>query len=116
MLATMSIVAWRVMWLVSASREQPDDPCTVILCEPEWQALYAVTHRKKPRPLPATPPTLREAVRMIAALGGFLGRKGDGEPGLKAVWQGLARLSDITTGWLMNHPPPNASTSNESCG
>jgi hypothetical protein len=116
MLATMSIVAWRVMWLVSASREQPDDPCTVILCKPEWQALYAVTHRKKPRPLPATPPTLREAVRMIAALGGFLGRKGDGEPGLKAVWQGLARLSDITTGWLMNHPPPNASTSNESCG
>jgi Transposase DNA-binding/Transposase Tn5 dimerisation domain len=116
MLATMSIVAWRVMWLVSASREQPDDPCTVILCEPEWQTLYAVTHRKKPRPLPAQPPTLREAVRMIAALGGFLGRKGDGEPGLKAVWQGLARLSDMTTGWLMKHPPPSASTNSESCG
>jgi hypothetical protein len=116
MIATMSIVAWRVMWLVSASREHPEEPCTLILCEPEWQALHAVTHRKKPRPLPAQPPTLREAVRMIAALGGFLGRKGDGEPGLKSVWQGLARLSDITTGWLMNHPPPNASASNESCG
>lgn len=116
MLATMSIVAWRVMWLVSAAREQPDEPCTVILCEPEWHALHAATHRKRPRPLPDQPPTLREAVRMIAALGGFLGRKGDGEPGLKAVWQGLTRLSDITTGWLLKHPPPNASTSNESCG
>ena len=116
MLATMSIVAWRVMWLVSMAREQPDEPCTVILCEPEWQTLYAVTHRKKPRPLPAQPPTLREAIRMIGALGGFLGRKGDGEPGLKTVWQGLARLSDMTTGWLMHHPPPDASASNESCG
>jgi hypothetical protein len=116
MLATMSIVAWRVMWLVSASRDQPDDPCTVILCEPEWQTLYMVTHRKKPRPLPATPPTLREAVRMIAALGGFLGRKGDGDPGLKTVWQGLARLSDMTTGWLMNLPAPGASIQDESCG
>jgi hypothetical protein len=116
MIATMSIVAWRVMWLVSASREQPDELCTLILCEPEWQTLYAVTHRKKPRPLPAQPPTLREAVRMIAALGGFLGRKGDGEPGLKTVWTGLARLSDMTTGWLMQHPPPGDSTSNESYG
>lgn len=116
MLATMSIVAWRLMWLVSASREQPDKPCTVILCEPEWHTLYTFTHRKNPRPLPATPPTLREAVRMIAALGGFLGRKGDGEPGLKAVWTGLARLSDMTTGWLMKKSPPDASTPRASSG
>lgn len=116
MIATLSIVAWRVMWLVSAAREQPDAPCTLILCEPEWQTLHAVTHRKKPRPLPAEPPSLHEAIRMIAALGGFLGRKGDGEPGLKTVWKGLARLSDMTTGWLMHHPPPHASASSEDCG
>ena len=35
---------------------------------------------------------MRDALRMIAALGGFLGRKGDGEPGVKAVWKGLGRL------------------------
>ncbi|MCA2598556.1 MAG: hypothetical protein IM520_13495, partial [Microcystis sp. M29BS1] len=33
----------------------------------------------------------REAVRMIASLGGFLGRKGDGEPGVKTIWLGLGR-------------------------
>ncbi len=110
MIATLSIVAWRVMWLVSEAREHPDLPCTTILCEPEWQTLHAVTHRKNPRPLPQQPPTIREAVRMIAALGGFLGRKGDGEPGLKTVWQGLARLSDMTTGWLMKLPPASACT------
>jgi hypothetical protein len=115
MIATLSIVAWRVMWLVSAAREHPEQPCTVILCQPEWQTLHAVTHRKNPRPLPHQPPTLGAAVRMIAALGGFLGRKGDGEPGLKTVWKGLARLSDMTTGWLMQQPLP-ASASIEDSG
>lgn len=115
MIATLSIVAWRVMWLVSEAREHPDLPCTAILCQAEWQTLHAVTHRRRPKPLPTQPPTLREAVRMIATLGGFLGRKGDGEPGLKTVWRGLSRLSDMTTGWLMRHPPP-ANASNEDSG
>jgi hypothetical protein len=38
---------------------------------------------------------------MIASLGGFLGRKGDGEPGTTTMWRGLQRLTDITTGYLM---------------
>jgi hypothetical protein len=29
--------------------------------------------------------------RLIASLGGFLGRKGDGEPGAKTFWIGLQR-------------------------
>jgi hypothetical protein len=33
---------------------------------------------------PATP-KLNEVLRLIARLGGFLGRKGDGEPGAKAI-------------------------------
>jgi hypothetical protein len=36
--------------------------------------------------------SFREAVRMIASLGGFLGRKDDGEPGVKTIWLGLRRL------------------------
>ena len=87
----------------------------MILCEPEWQALHAYTHRRRPKPLPTQPPTLREAVRMIAMLGGFLGRKSDGEPGLKTVWQGLSRLSDITTGWLLQNSPVTTA-SNEDYG
>jgi len=31
------------------------------------------------------PPPLRTAVRWVAKLGGFLGRKGDGEPGIKVL-------------------------------
>ncbi|MEI7729898.1 MAG: IS4 family transposase, partial [Verrucomicrobiota bacterium] len=35
----------------------------------------------------------------VAGLGGFLGRKGDGEPGTKTLWLGLQRLADIAQAW-----------------
>ena len=47
------------------------------------------------RPLPTEPPTIREATRLIARLGGFLARKGDGEPGLKTIWRGFRHLTDM---------------------
>jgi hypothetical protein len=31
-------------------------------------------------------------------LGGFLGRKGDGEPGVKTLWLGLQRIRDFVRG------------------
>jgi hypothetical protein len=37
-------------------------------------------------------PRLNEVLRLIARLGGFLGRKGDGEPGAKAIWLGLKEV------------------------
>ena len=48
-----------------------------------------VRHLKGRRPWP-------EAVRMIAYLGGFFGRKSDGEPGVKTIWSGVRRLHDIS--------------------
>ena len=36
---------------------------------------------------------------MIAKLGGFLGRKSDGEPGTETLWRGLLRLDGMTEGW-----------------
>jgi hypothetical protein len=54
---------------------------------------------KTPKP-PDQPPNLHTAMRMVASLGGFLGRKGDGEPGTKSLWLGLQRLDDIQEVWL----------------
>jgi len=42
-------------------------------------------------------------VRWIAQLGGFLARKGDGEPGVQTIWRGLRRLEDIAATWLLLH-------------
>ena len=33
-----------------------------------------------------------EIIRIPAGLGDFLGRKGDGEPGVKTVWEGYRKL------------------------
>lgn len=101
-LATYSIVAWRLLWLTYEVRVNPDQPCDVILEIEEWQSLCA-TINQNARPQKKIP-SLREAVIMIARLGGFLGRKGDGEPGVKTIWRGLRRLHDIAATWkLLNH-------------
>ncbi|XZN92182.1 MAG: IS4 family transposase [Microcoleus sp.] len=34
-------------------------------------------------------------------MGGFLGRKDDGFPGVKTLWRGLRRLDDIVMGCLL---------------
>ena len=47
---------------------------------------------KTKTPPPSEVPTLREITRLLAGMGGFLGRKGDGEPGVKTVWEGYLKL------------------------
>jgi hypothetical protein len=37
-------------------------------------------------------------LRLVAMLGGFLARKGDGEPGVKTIWLGLQRVVDFAAG------------------
>jgi hypothetical protein len=88
---------------VEQARQTPDVACTVALLPTEWQALYAFIHRT--HRLPNQPPSLRQAVRWIGQLGGFLGRKEDGEPGVKVLWRGWTRLQDILQTWSIFHPP-----------
>jgi hypothetical protein len=96
-LAIDLVVAWRIFHLTKLGRETPEVPCSVYFEEIEWKALVGFI-RKDPIP-PAQPPTLREALRMVAQLGGFLGRNGDGEPGTQTLWLGLQRLDDIAEAW-----------------
>lgn len=94
-LAIDMVVAWRIMHLTQLGREHPDAPCTVYFSELEWKAL--LTYVNRDATLPKEPPSLREATRMVASLGGFLGRKSDGDPGTQTMWLGLQRLADIAT-------------------
>ena len=93
-LALTSIVAWRLHLAARLAQSQPDLPCTALLTTREWQAL-ACRMLTTPTP-PADPPTLRQAVRWLAQLGGFPARASDGEPGPTTLWRGLQRLSDLT--------------------
>ena len=98
-LAIDLVVAWRIELIDGLSRQKPQAPCTVAFEEHEWQALLA--YKRPDQPLPSTPPNVREITRLTAELGGFLGRKGDGEPGSTSLARGLQRLGDIATGFLI---------------
>ena len=37
-------------------------------------------------------------VRLIASFGGFLGRKSDGVPGSKAIWEGMEKVRHYAVG------------------
>jgi hypothetical protein len=94
-LALYTVVAWRLLYLTYVARKAPEMPCTAVLEEEEWRLLYAVSSRRGAA-LPQEPPTVREAVRRLAMLGGFLGRKGDGEPGVQSIWTGFHRLMEFS--------------------
>lgn len=91
-LAFYMIIAWRVLFLTVMGRTCPEMPCDVVFETEEWQAVYVVAKRQAP---PDETPRLNEMIRMIATFGGFLNRKGDGEPGAQTVWIGLQRTRDF---------------------
>lgn len=82
-LTIMSIIAWRIYWLTLIARTNSDLPCTAFVADEEWKVLYSKV--KKAKFFPKKPPRIGEIVKWIAGLGGFLGRKGDGEPGVMSL-------------------------------
>jgi IS4 transposase len=93
-LALYLMVAWRIHYLMRLGRDYPDLDCEMMFDTDEWKAAYLLA-KKKP---PATPPTLNEVMRMVASAGGFMGRKGDGQPGAKAIWSGMQALHFFVEG------------------
>ena len=87
-----SIAAMRIMQMVYQSRETPNVSCELVLTKEQWTVLYILIHKNAN--VPQTPPTLEQAVKWIARLGGHLGRKSDGPPGVKTVWLGYQRICD----------------------
>ena len=93
-LAVYMIVSWRLARLVRLGRTHPDLAATELFTDDEWKGAYILAKK----PVPKTTPTLREVIRRIAMLGSFLARKGDGEPGVKRLWLGFARIRDFAHG------------------
>jgi len=91
-LAIDLVIAWRIFYLTMLGRETPDVGCDQFLEEAEWKALMHYANKPKSRKI--KPLTLKEALLLIAALGGFVKRKGK-EPGTQVIWRGLKRLHDM---------------------
>jgi Transposase DNA-binding/Transposase Tn5 dimerisation domain len=103
-LSLYSVLAWRIFYATMLVRAVPEAPCSVLLEPDEWQALYGAIHRV-PLP-PAEPPTLSQAVKWIAQLGGFVGRRKSDQPGAEVLWRGFQHLGDLTMMYGIMRPDP----------
>jgi Transposase DNA-binding/Transposase Tn5 dimerisation domain len=92
-LAILSVVAVRVFQLRSALEACPNSPAEQAGNAQEITLIRRfLKHRNKVF-------TVRQFVHGIARLGGFLGRKSDGDPGVRALWRGYQRLQDMLLGF-----------------
>ncbi len=95
------IIAWRVLYVTMLGREAPELPCDVVFSEEEWKSAWTICSKE---PLPRKAPPLKTFLPMIARLGGYKGRKGDGPPGPKAMWIAIRRITDFALAWLTFGP------------
>jgi hypothetical protein len=86
------VLSVRLLQLKLAARIQPDRPASEVVPTRWIEGLGRVLRR--PRPMT----TLRDFVRALASLGGFLGRKCDGDPGWQTLWRGLDTLLQCLRG------------------
>ncbi len=93
-LAVFMVVAWRIARLMRSGRTGPDLDAGLPFEPDEWKAAF-ILNKKAP---PDNSPRLNEVVRLVARLGGFLARKGDGEPGVKTVWLGMQQVVNFAAG------------------
>jgi Transposase Tn5 dimerisation domain len=91
------VQAVRLLQLRDVARRAPDTPAETLVPS-EWLDIIGKVLRK-PRPVN----TVRDFLRALATLGGFLGRKSDGEPGWRTIWRGLETLLTAGRGYYAAH-------------
>ncbi|MGC2463257.1 MAG: IS4 family transposase [Steroidobacteraceae bacterium] len=104
-LTLFSIIGVRLMYIAYLARVQPDLPARKVFSEVEIQALHL--RMTKDNPKLEKPTRLQETVRLIGKLGGHLGRKCDGEPGVVVLWRGWMRLYEVVTAVVLIKQNPH---------
>lgn len=93
-LALYMVIAWRINRLMRLGRNLPALDAELLFEPDEWRAAFILNKK----PVPKSMPTLNQVIRLIARRGGFLGRKGDGEPGARTLWLGLQEVAIFVEG------------------
>ena len=99
--ALLSVVAVRLLQLKEVGRRQPDRAAVELI-----PAEYVELVRRARGRLGGREWTVRDFFRGVAGLGGFLGRKGDGEPGWITIWRGWEVLHWMLRGAQLAARPP----------
>lgn len=97
-LAVLAVVAVRVFQMRCALDHEPAAPAEAAGTAAEVDVIRRLVGHT------GGAYTVRDFVRGVATLGGFLGRARDGEPGVRALWKGYQRLQDMLLGLRLLQP------------
>lgn len=86
-LALFMVVAWRIAYLMRSGRTCPDIDATLFFDPDEIHSAYLLSDQEAP-----DKPRLNDVPRLVTRLEGFLGRKSDGESGVKTIWLGMKEV------------------------
>ena len=99
----MFVISWRLAWKVYINRTNPSGSYSLVVTDLEYKTLWLIRNRNDIKngkcgkdPPTSTPWTVRDAIRALAGIAGFKGRKGDGEPGMQKIWEGWIKLQYAT--------------------
>ena len=95
LLAILCILSWRVFWLCLVNRADPRASASLVFTETELRILDHLY------PAPSSSKRISHYLGIIARLGGYLARDGDGPPGNMVIWRGFTRLTDIHLGFIL---------------
>lgn len=90
-----SILASRILYTQYYEKAHPGEDASAVYTQEEIRALCVSEGRY------TYTMTVHEAVNATAKMGGYLGRKRDGSPGIKALWIGFQKLHYIVIGMQM---------------
>jgi hypothetical protein len=83
----VSVLSVRLLQLKSIARVDPDRPADKVVPK-RWLQMVRCLQRGKQRKIT----TVQEFYHAVARLGGWLGRKHDGQPGWITLWRGFTKL------------------------
>jgi hypothetical protein len=95
LLGFLSLIAVRLLTVRDAARTRPLTPAVNVV--PILLVRLVAAHFG----LEAADLTISEFSRRVAMVGGFLGRKGDGEPGWQTLWKGWVEVLQWYRGALL---------------
>jgi hypothetical protein len=94
LLGVLAVLAVRLLNAKLLAVTCPDQPVV-----PEDFGLEAFAILQSQAGKPPEGWTCRSIVRAIARLGGFIGRKSDGNPGWQTIWRGFQKLMVLVAGY-----------------
>ena len=95
MVGLLSVIAVHLLQLKTLSVSDPTRPARTVV-PALWLTMLKAARGRRLRRVHDI--TVYDFYREVAKLGGFLGRKSDGEPGWSTIWRGWQKLATLVQG------------------